>query len=526
MAAMTPRAIDDGVRGVESHLLFEQRRRQQQMQDAWAAYRGEFLPPLKPEVNQPDDNVLVNRCAPVVDKGVSFLFGKVVKIELQDADGGTDGSGTSDAQDWLDAVWGDDDDKMTLLSKLALNGAICGQAFLKIVPANPRAGQIYPRLVVLDPQTVEVVTDPDDCDTVRQYTIQYDAYDATTAAPLTKRQIIKRNDPDGLAALSGGMDSDDTWIITNEARSGVNGAWQQIGAPQVWPYPFAPIVACQNLPNPNEYWGKADLTPDIIGMNRVLNFVESNVSRIIKKHAMPWPWASGMDTRALVVEPGRVIGLPHPEAKMGFLEINTAGLSASMQFAGDLRSDMDEQSRVPAVALGRLVDLPKGNISGVALQLLFQPLIEKTTQKQRLYGRLLRDVSRALLVLGKQLSLEEANAQTIDLHWQNLLPVDDLAAAQTALALSQVGVSRQTLLQQLGYDPDSEAEKQAEDTDAQATAFAQGKGPASSGAPAPAEAQPANAPQGAAQTAQDIAKTNQAMNAPQAPEPRTPAGKA
>ena len=490
MAAMTTRTINDGVPGIESRLIFEQKKRQQQMQDAWAAYRGEFEPPLKPEVNQPDDNVLVNRCAPIVDKGVSFLFGKPLKVELQDADGGTDDTGTSDAQDWLDAAWGDDDDKMTLLSKLALNGAICGQAFLKIVPANPKAGQQYPRLVVLDPQTVSVETDPDDCDTVRSFTIQYDAFDPTTAAPLTKKQVIARSDPDGLAALSGGMDSDDTWLITNYARSGVNGDWQQLGPQQTWPYPFAPIVACQNLPNPNEYWGKPDLTPDIIGMNRVLNFIESNVSRIIKKHAMPWPWASGMDTRALVVEPGRVIGLPHPESKMGFLEINTGGLSSSMSFAGDLRSDMDEQSRVPAVALGRLVDLPKGNISGVALQLLFQPLIEKTTQKQRLYGRLVRDVSRAMLVLGKQLALEQAQEQDIDLHWQNLLPVDDLAAAQTALALSQVGVSRQTLLQQLGYDPDSEQEKVGEDADAQQTTFARGKGPAPQGQPQPADAPP------------------------------------
>ncbi len=473
MSAANPRTVDDGVAGIETRLIFEQRRRQQAMQDAWAAYRGEFQPPLKPEPNQPDDNVLVNRCAPIVDKGVSFLFGKSLKIELQNADGSADG--LDDLQAWLDAAWGDDDDRMTLLSKLALNGAVCGEGFVKIVPANPKAGQTYPRLVVLDPQTVTAQTDPDDCDTVRQYVIEYDAFDYTTAAPVSKRQVISRDDPDGLAALSGGMDSDDTWTITNYARSGVNGAWQQLGEPQTWPYPFPPIASCQNLPNANEFWGKPDLTPDIIGMNRVLNFIESNISRIIKKHAMPWPWASGTDSRALVIEPGRIIGLPHPEAKMGFLEINTGGLTASMQFASDLRSDMDEESRVPAVALGRLVDLPKGNISGVALQLLFQPLIEKTTQKQRLYGRLVRDVSKAMLVLGG-FAQDKIGALVIDLHWQNLLPVDDLAAAQTALALSQIGVSRPTLLQQLGYSPDAEAEKVAADAANTTVQYSRGQG--------------------------------------------------
>ncbi len=473
MSTAAPRAIDDGVRGVESRLLFEQRRRKQTMQEAWDAYRGVWQPPLKPEPNEPDDSVLVNRCAPIVDKGVSFLFGKIVAIDAANEDGSSDDLDALQA--WLDDAWGDDDDKMTLLSKLALNGAVCGQAFIKIVPANPRAGQKFPRLVVLDPQTVSVQTDPDDCDTVQSFCIEYDAFDYTNEAPITRKQVIARSDPDGLAALNGGLDSDDTWTITNFARSGANGAWVQTGTAQTWPYPFPPIVSCQNLPNPNEFWGKPDLTPDIIEMNRVLNFIESNVSRIIKKHAHPWPWASGVDPRTLNIEPGRVIGLPLPESKMGFLEISAAGLASSMQFAGDLRSDMDEQSRVPAVALGRVADLPRGNVSGVALQMLFQPLIEKTVQKQRLYGRLMRDVSKAMLALGG-FSLETLAELDITLTWQNLLPVDDLAAAQTALALGQVGVSRATLLAQLGYDPDAEADKTANDETTQVTNFAQGKG--------------------------------------------------
>ena len=508
MSTATPRQIDDGVRGVESRLLFEQRRRKQHMQEAWDAYRGVWQPPLKAEPNEPDDSVLLNRCAPIVDKGVSFLFGKIVGIEIAQEDGGADGLDAMQA--WLDDAWGDDDDKMTLLSKLALNGAVCGQAFLKIVPANPRAGQKYPRLVVLDPQTVEVVTDPDDCDTVQQFCIEYDAWDAASGAPVTKKQVIARNDPDGLAALSGGLDSDDTWTITNYARSGVNGAWQQMGAAQTWPYPFAPIVACQNMPNPNEFWGKPDLTPDLIEMNRVLNFIESNVSRIIKKHAHPWPWASGVDTRSLKIEPGRVIGLPLPESKMGFLEISAAGLASSMQFASDLRSDMDEQSRVPAVALGRMSDLPRGAISGVALQLLFQPLIEKTVQKQRLYGRLVRDVSKAMLAIGG-FPLDTLSDLDINLNWQNLLPVDDLAAAQTALALSQIGVSRATLLSQLGYDPDAEDAKQAEDDAKQVTNFAQGKGLPPG--PPPSDATQTSPQQQPTEQGSEAAQTNQAQAA-------------
>lgn len=510
MSLPMPTQVNDGVAGISSRAVFEQQSRQQAMREAWKAYRGEWgAGPLRVEGNEPDDNVRVNRCAPIVDKGVSFLFGKVVKLTLEDLDGGSDGA-ADPLQVWLDAAWGDDDDKMTLLGKLAMNGAICGHVFAKVIPANPKAGQHYPRVIALDPQTVTVETDPDDCDTVARFTIEQESYDAHTGAAISKRQIIARNDPDGLAGVSGGEDSDDTWIITTQARSGVGGQWQTMGTPVVWPYPMPPIVACQNLPNPNQYWGLPDLTPDLIAMNKALNFVESNTSRIIKMHASPWPWASGADMRAMTIEPGKLIMLPNPEAQMGLLEMH-GDLASSMNFANDLRGNMDEQSRVPAVALGRLTDLPKGNISGVALQLLFQPLIEKTTLKQRTYGRLLRDICRVMLLAGK-FPTDTVLGVRVEPHWQNLLPVDDLAAAQTALALSQVGVSRQTLLAELGYDPDAEAEKQGEDTDAQATAFAQGKGPAPQGAPQPADASQQQPVDG--------------QHPAQAPEPSTPQGKA
>lgn len=501
MAVPMPKQVNDGVPGLDGRLTFERQQRQQQMAAAWKAYRGEWgAGPLKVRGNQPDDNVRVNRCAPIVDKGVSFLFGKVVKIVIEDLDGGSDGA-SEPLQDWLNAAWGDDDDKMTLLSKLAMNGGICGHTFAKVIPPNPRAGQVYPRVIALDPQTVTVENDPEDCDSVRRYIIEQEAYDPDLQTNVARRQVIARNDPDGLAAASGGMDSDDTWVITTSVRSGVGGVWRLSGEPVVWPYPMPPIVDCQNLPNPNQYWGLPDLTPDLIDMNRMLNFVESNTSRIIKTHAHPWAWASGVDARVLTIEPGEVTGLPHPDAKMGLLEMH-GDLHSSMTFAEDLRGNMDEQSRVPAVALGRLKDLPRGTISGVALQLLFQPLIEKTTLKQRLYGRMIRDISRLMLLVGA--FPKDVIAQVrIEPHWQNLLPIDDLAAAQTALALSQVGVSQQTLLTELGYDPDAEATKTAEAATRQVTAFSRGQGlppaspspgapPAPAGQPpvAPADSQP------------------------------------
>src|SRR5947208_1259982 len=78
--------------------------RKQQMRAAWKAYRGQLQPPLKIKANQPDDNVLSNRCAPIVDKGVSFLFGQVLKIEATNETSEPDTA----MQDFIEGLWGDD----------------------------------------------------------------------------------------------------------------------------------------------------------------------------------------------------------------------------------------------------------------------------------------------------------------------------------------------------------------------------------------------------------------------------------
>lgn len=463
--------------------------RQRAQREAWKAYRGEFADPLKVSRDQLNDNVLSNRCAPIVDKGVSFLFGHPLKIEAtgeaiantNHKAGAYPGNGNATnldptgIQDFINGLWGDDDDKMTLLSLMAMNGGVCGQAFIKLIP--PQGQMKYPRLVAMDPQLVRVVTPPDDCDLVLAFIIEYPG-----SNDIQCKQIIARVDPDNLASVAGEYDLDDTWTITNYQRQnrsygggGTTDQWTQVGAVQEWPYPFPPIFMNQNLPNPNEVWGAPDLPHDLIRQNKVLNFIQSNTARIIKYHAHPKTWAKGIGATQIQMAVDDLTVLQSDTAQLANLEMHS-DLHSSLSFASVIRSDMDEQSRVPAVALGRLEDLPKGNISGVALQLLFQPLTEKTIQKRRNYGKNIRQITRAALVIVGLISLEDYESYAIGLHWANLLPIDDLAAAQTSLILSQLGVSESTLLQTLGFDPEDESDKkEAEDTK-KATAFSRGQG--------------------------------------------------
>jgi hypothetical protein len=451
-----------------------------QITDAWKAYRGDWhgKMPLKVERGDPDDNVLVNRCAPIVDKCVSFLFGEAPKIEVKAPDGKKDGPKA--AQDALEAALGDPDEFMTTLTMLAMNGGVSGQTFAKLVPAQPDEddpdsdADDYPRIVVQDPGNYWVVTAPDDVNCALQYVCEYDMAGLPGGKVLTKRVVTERESP-----------YSEQWHICTYVRerptigdkaagiianpyAGAQGEWLLIDEEE-WPYDWSPIHDCMNLPNPNEYWGIADVTPDIIHLNSVLNYVESNINRIGRLHGTPFTYAVGIDAKDVTTAPGRIICFPSPDAKVGAVQWQ-GDIANLMAYAGDIRSDMDEQSRVPAVALGRLKEMPRGQLSGVALQLLFQPLIEKTTLKRRLYGKLIRDLCEHILEMIGFPGLK------VHINWPNLLPVDDLAAAQTAQILQQIGVSADTLMQQLGYDPEAEAQKVADAAQKQLDMYAKGQG--------------------------------------------------
>src|SRR5256885_2122886 len=205
--------------------------RKRVMHDAWVAYKGELPKPLKVEDGQPDDTVRANRVAPILDKGASFLFGQVVKIEAEDE---KDAEGeTGPIQQSIDGLWGDDDVRMTRLSKIAMNGGICGQVFVKLIPAQGRMK--YPRIVNLDPQNIRIVTDPEDCETNLAYITEY-----PMSNEWQKKQIIARVDPDRSIERWGNNDPNDYWTINNYIRHGGYGDWQPFGEQIIWNYPFAP----------------------------------------------------------------------------------------------------------------------------------------------------------------------------------------------------------------------------------------------------------------------------------------------
>lgn len=386
--------------------------------------------PLKTDRGGFDDSVRLNYARMIVDKGVAFLFGKNVGFELTKCE-------VTLQEAWLDDVWAANR-KMSLLQKLATNGGIYGTAFLKI---HLQPGQT-PKLVVVDPETVSVVLDPMDVDAVVKYTIRYQTMDPQTDKLIAVRQVIEQ---DGLQ-----------WKITDEIGDVQGASWQTVNV-QTWPYRFAPMLHCQNLSAPNAFWGISDIEDDVLEVIAKESYTVSNILKILRFHAHPKTWVRGVAAADVKVNPDNLIVLPGETATIQNLEMHS-DLASSIAMHKELTQFIHEISRVPEVSTGKVDNV--GNLSGVALEILYQPLLEKTEAKRVTYGDMLVELNRRLLVIGGY-----GEGLQTELRWQEMLPKDAVAEANAALSLKQLGVSSDTLVQRFGFDPDLEREKRTKESD-------------------------------------------------------------
>lgn len=443
----------------------EDKARQQRIRNAWKAYNGEFDKPLEKMDDQPDDNVIENQCAGIVDGGVNFLFGQEVGIDVEE-------DAPQEAQDFLDNVWGRKEKRVPLLQDAGYNGAMAGNPFVRIVPS--KQGKQF-RLVNIDPAIVSVQTSPQDCETVTLFHLEYCEKQTINGKPQNVYycEEVAVNDPDEDEADHGDdnmEDADASWTVQHWTRIGDSGAWTPAGEPLIWDHPFPPIFTCKNLPNPNSFWGKPDITADIIGLNNALNLNESDINRLGKINGSPIITAVGVGDSNVDHKPGKITVLPMLESKIEAVQI--AGDIANMRvFSEDLRSSIDQISAFPGVATGRLTAQPRGDMSGVAIELLFMPALKKTQGKQMRYGEMIINISKALLVLNGM-----SGDTDIILTWANPLPHDDLPAIQAAVAKQSLGYSKTTLIRETGGDPEEEADLNAAEGERAVTQFSRGQG--------------------------------------------------
>lgn len=413
----------------------DDRERMERIRRSWDAYYGTNPDPLKVRKGEANDNVRINYARLIVDAGVAHLFGDEMHVHCED--------GQEAAQEAIDAIIRRNGEGL-LWQRAGTSGAIGGTWFYRLIPQ----AEGPTRIVSVDPATVDVEWSPDDYEDVTAYTVTWlvEEEDATKV----RRLRIERDGGEG----SG-------WVLLTEEA--IEGGWMVIEEEQ-WPHPYPPMGHAQNLPSPHEVYGLSDLEPDVLRLCLSIERVASNINRILRLYAHPRTWGKMIgDALNMDANPGAVIRLEHPDAALHNLEMSS-DLGSSIEMYRRLVAALHETTRIPEVATGKLDSA--GQLSSLALRILYSPLIAKTETKRRTYGQAIVEALKRCLDL-------EGFGYDHDLSivWPELVPSDPEMERRVAMLDMQLGVSRETVLHSLGYNAEAEI---AAGMDAQATALNEG----------------------------------------------------
>jgi hypothetical protein len=282
--------------------------RKQTMARAWDAYNGKYPNALHRKPGQPNDNVKVNRVRSIVDASVALLFGTPPDWELPKEADGEDTVEESPAEEALEECLEATGFEAKLLD-YAINGAVCGTAYWRIVPGKP-----YPRLQVIDPSCMTIRWDPRDLDVVTAYIWQFNSDRPGTAiarassASCASGKYRRRRQRHALADH-------------RPARRPGRARRTPLGHRRVtaWNYAWPPYLHNKNLPAPNQVYGLPDYSETVIELNRAINFSYSNRRKIDRLHGHPKTWAKGADGVRISVGVDEVLKLEGEEAGIGQL---------------------------------------------------------------------------------------------------------------------------------------------------------------------------------------------------------------
>lgn len=199
------------------------------------------------------------------------------------------------------------------------------------------------------------------------------------------------------------------------------------------PYGFIPFVQIKNFPIAGRTRGQGDLD-DIIPLNVELNTKKSDVSEVIDYHSAPITLVYGAKIGNLEKGANKVWGGLPKDAKVENLNLQ-GDLIASSNYIADTKTAMCEIAGIPETVLGGAGAI--SNTSGVALQYLNLPLIERTRIKRSCTSTGLQRVNKMILFISLQEGLIEKPENISmkdflknDVELPDTLPKDELVELQ------------------------------------------------------------------------------------------------
>lgn len=444
------------------------------IKEAWNFYEGYHWEGID-DLDSPQ--VTFNYCRPFVNKYVSFEFGKgfVIKtsnaiedigvtvddkkIETKVEDNNGDGTVNNKdletpkklvektVNDFLNDVWRNNK-KEELCVEIGQTKSISGDAWVKISFESPEDlndpfGE-YPkgriRLTCPPTQYIFPTFNPHDRNKLDSILLMYPIEKPRESGLLFKRTSVT-------TVLYKEVWTEDE-ILVYEGKELIDRMDN--------PYSVIPFVQIKNFPIAGRTYGMSDLE-DLIPLNVELNQKRSDISEIIDYHSAPVTCVYGAKIGNLEKGANKVWGGLPKDAKVTNLELQ-GDLTASTNYTNTLKTAMCEIGGVPETVLGGASAI--SNTSGVALQYMNLPLIERTKIKRTCTQSGLELVNKIILhiALEEGLIKKPENVSKKDFLYNEVtlpdtLPKDELIELQKLESEMKLGLEcRHGALERLGKE--------------------------------------------------------------------------
>lgn len=422
-------------------------RRVTELTQLWDFYHGEHWSyATMPKNVDAKDKVTVNMCFPLVNKLVSFLFGKGVNFTVEDD---TEKFKVS----FVDAVW-KDNDRDNRLNEIGQTGTVGGDVFAYV---TLDAAQEKIKLRIYDERFVDPIWDEEDPTKLKEVSIIVPIYNRNPDAPGSD-----------LAPVLGEGDVEVTIrkiVITPEQ------IWVYEDDKLLPDYPKAnalkeiPLVHIPNMVVAMENRGLSSIKP-VLHLQHQYNDRFSDIEEILAYHAAPITVVQGAKVSQLEKGARKVWGGLPKDGKVYNLEL-TSDLSAALAFLSLVKRHMHEIIGVPEAVLGQ--ERAISNTSGVAISLEYQPLTDVNNMRKGTYGSGLERICRLFMRYAEiypkaakyysfeksSLSDEARTRYAINAEFPDPLPKDELANLNAViLKVTNKLLSRFNAIKELGYsDP-------------------------------------------------------------------------
>ena len=216
------------------------------------------------------------------------------------------------------------------------------------------------------------------------------------------------------------------------------------------PYGWIPYLIYPNLARPHEFWGASDLE-DLVDVCRELNRRMTTISRILEVAGYPITVLENVSgSEGIRAEAGAVWELP--EASRAYLldMLQGGGVNLHIEYVQLLYRQLHDLSETPRTAFG---DSGR-SISGVALEVEIQPLVQKVMRKRRTWDSVYRRRNAMVLDLLERFGGEDIGGlRRTETIWGEVLPSDRESLARTEARLVAASIhSRREAMANLGDD--------------------------------------------------------------------------